>query len=116
MRAVGQADRRRGARNFFHRHAVREVAHPGAAPFLLDGDAEKSELAELRPKLARKFVGAVDLGGVGSDLGLRERADGVAQHLDIAAEIKIEAGKTVRDHRWLCRSAAPAPTYANDSG
>ena len=73
MRAVGQADRRRGARNLLHGHAMGEIAQPCPAPFLLDRDAEKPELAELRPQLARKFVGAVDFGGARRNLGLREQ-------------------------------------------
>ncbi len=50
------------------------------------------ERAELRPQLARKAVGAVDLGGKRRDLGLRERAHRLAQHVDVAAEAEIEAG------------------------
>ena len=92
MRAVGQADRGGGARNLLHRHAMGEIAEPGAAQFLFDGDAEEAERAELRPQLARKAVGAVDLVGVGRDLVLGESAHRVAQHVDIAAEAEIEAG------------------------
>ncbi len=72
VRAVGQADRGRGAGDFLHRHAMGEIAHAGAAPFLLDGDAEQAERAELRPQIAREGVGAVDLVGARRDLVLRE--------------------------------------------
>ena len=72
MRAVGQADRGGGARNLLHRHAMGEIAEARAAPLLFDRDAEKTERAELRPQLARKAVGAVDLVGARRDLVLGE--------------------------------------------
>ena len=105
MRAVGKADRRRAAGNLLHRHAMGEIAHAGAAPFLLDRDAEQAERAELRPQLARKFVGAVDLSGAWRDFFAGEGADRLAQHIDVVAEAEIEAGEAVRDHRALL----PAP-------
>ena len=74
MRAIGQADRGGGARNFFHRHAMGEIAEPRAAQFLLDGDAKQSQRAEFRPQLARETVGAVDLVGARRDLVRRSRA------------------------------------------
>ena len=101
MRAVGQTDRSGGARNLLHGDAVRQIAEAGAAKFLFDGDAEQAELAELRPQLARKFVGAIDLGGERRDLVLRKAAHRVAQHVDLVAESEIEAGYAVRNHRAL---------------
>ena len=41
---------------------------PGAAVFLLDGDAEDAERAHLAPQIRREFVDAVDLGGARRDL------------------------------------------------
>ena len=101
MRAVGQADRGAGARNLLHGDAMGEIAEPRPAPLLLDRDAEEPELAELRPQLPRKAVGAVDLGGVRRDLVLGKSAHRVAQHVDVAAEAEIETGKAVLDHRAL---------------
>jgi hypothetical protein len=75
---------------------MREITKASAAPLLLDGDAKKTELSELRPQFAGKAVGAVDIGGVRRDLLLREVADGVAQHFDVAAKAEIEAGQAVR--------------------
>jgi hypothetical protein len=49
VRAVGQADRGGGARDFLHRHAVLEIAEARAAVFFLDGDAVQTEFAHLRP-------------------------------------------------------------------
>ena len=69
-----------------------EIAHPRAAILLLDGDAEEPERAELRPQLARKLVGAVDLVGDRGDLVSGKVAHRLAQHFDVAAETEIEAG------------------------
>jgi hypothetical protein len=80
---------------------VREITEPCPAEFFLDCDAEKTELAKQRPQLAGKFVGAVDLVGARGDLVLGKRPDRIAQHVDVAAEAKIEAGKTVLHHGWL---------------
>ena len=101
MRAVGQPDRGAGPRNLLHGDAMGEVAEPCPAPLLLDRDAKQPELAELRPQLPRKAVGAVDLGRVGRDLVLGKGPHRVAQHVDIAAEAEIETGKAVLDHRAL---------------
>ena len=60
MRAVGKADRAGGARNLLHRHAMLEIAEPGAAVRFRHGDAVQPERAHLRPELARKPVLAVD--------------------------------------------------------
>ncbi len=104
MRAVGQADRRRGARNLLHGDAMRQIAEAGAAKFLFDRDAEQAEFAELRPQRARKAVAAVDLVGERSDLGLRKAAHRVAQHVDLAAESEIEAGHSCsKSSRAPCR-------------
>ncbi len=92
MRAVRQPDRGAAARNLLHRHAMGEVAETGAAKLLLDRDAEQAKRAELRPQLAGKAVGAVELGGARRDLVLGESAHGIAQHFDVAAEAEIKAG------------------------
>ena len=98
MRAVGQADRGGGARDFLHRHAVLEIAEPGSAPFLLDGDAVQAELAELGPEVARKGVAAVDLVGARRDLVGGEAAHAVAQHVGGLAQAEIEAANVVHAH------------------
>ena len=92
MRAVGEADRGRGAADLLHRDDMREIAHAGAAEFLFDGDAEQAERAHFRPEIAREFVLVVDLGGARRDLALGEAAHRVAQHVDLVAEIEIETG------------------------
>ena len=92
MRAVGQADRGRGAADLLHRDDMGEIAHAGPAEFLLDGDAEKAERAHLRPEIARELVAFVDLGGARRDLALREIMHRLAQHGDLVAEIMVETG------------------------
>ena len=98
MRAVGEPDRRRTARNLLHGDAVREIPHAGAAVFLRDGDAEHAELAELRPEVARKLVLAVDLVGARRDVVLAEARDRIAQRVHVLAERKVEAPPGIRDH------------------
>ena len=83
----------RSAGNLLHGDAMGEIAEAGAAPFLLDRDAQEAERPELRPKLARKAVRAVDLGRVRGDLILGKVGDRIAQHGNIAAEVEIEPGK-----------------------
>src|SRR6266850_1192124 len=55
MRAIGEPDRCRGARNFLHRDDVRQVANRATAVFLLDGDAKQAERTELAPQVGREF-------------------------------------------------------------
>jgi hypothetical protein len=98
MGAVGQPHRRGTPAHFLHRHHMGEIAHAGAAEFLLDRNAEKAERAQTRPKLARKFVAAVDFGGDRRDLGCGEAAHAVAQHIDLGAELEIERRVAIGGH------------------
>ncbi len=90
MRAVGQPDRTRGAADLLHRDDVREVAHPGAAMALVDGDTQQAELAERRPQVAWKLVVAVDLGGPRRDPVAGKTAHRFTQQIDVLALAKIE--------------------------
>ncbi len=110
MRAVGKADRGRGAADLLHRHAMGEIAHRGAAEFLLDGDTVQAKFAHLRPQLTRKFVGAIDLGRERRDLVRRKVAHAVAQLIDIGAEIEIERGILVAQHGSILLHPAPDPS------
>ena len=92
MRAVGQADRSRGARDFFHRDDVRQIAHVGAAVFFADRDAENAEVAHLLPQVHRELVAAVDLGRARRDFRLGELLDGFTQGGDVLAVVKAQAG------------------------
>jgi hypothetical protein len=46
-------------------------------------------LAHLAPQVHRELVAAVDLGGARRDLGLGEGAHGVAQRVDVLAELEV---------------------------
>ena len=98
MRAVGQADRGRGARHLLHRDAVLEIAQARAAIFLLDRDAVQAERADLGPEIARKLIAAVDFGGARRDLVLRKRMHRLADRVRGLAEIEIEHPMRVGDH------------------
>src|SRR5690349_1301888 len=80
---------------------MREVAETGPSPFLFDGDAEKTERSNLRPQIARKAVGAIDLVWARGDLVMRKAAHGVAKHLDVPAQTEIQSGQAVPQHRSL---------------
>ena len=69
---------------------MREVSEPGAAPLGFDRDAEQAEFTEPRPEVPREDVAAVDLVGPGAKLGLGERAQRLAKHLDVVAEAEFE--------------------------
>ena len=69
---------------------MREIAHVGAAVFLLDGDAKQPETGELAPQVHREFVVVVDPGRARGDFPGSEVLHGVAQHVDVFAEAEIE--------------------------
>ncbi len=98
MRAVGQADRRRSARDFLDRDAMLEIAEPGAAILLLDGNAVQAERADFRPEIPRELVALVDLGGARRDLVAGEILHGFADGVRGFAEIEIEHPLRVGDH------------------
>ena len=95
MRAVRQADRGGGAGDLLHRDDVLEIAHAGAAVFLLDRDAEHAEIAQLAPQIHRECVVAIDRRGAWRDLVGGEVLHRVAQHVGGFAEVEIQAGKAV---------------------
>src|SRR5207244_9221768 len=81
-----------------HRDNVREIAHRRAAVFILDGDAENSEVAHLAPQVRRKRVRPVDLRGTRRDLVRGELPDAVAQHVDRFAMMEVERGEAWHRH------------------
>jgi hypothetical protein len=99
--AIGEADRGRAAAHLFHGHDMGEVTHIRAAMLFFDGDAVQPERAHLGPELTREFVGAVYLGGERRDLIVGKAADGVAQLIDLGAEIEIERWIAIGRHRRL---------------
>src|SRR3954447_15153090 len=98
MRAIGEADRGRGPRNFLNRDAMFEITEPRAAIFLLDGNPMQAEVTEFRPQVAGKGVALVDFGGARRDLMGREVADRLANRIRGLAEIEIEHPLRVGDH------------------
>ena len=84
-----------------------QIAHAGAAVFLLDRDAEQAELAELAPEVHREGVVAVDRGGARRDLVGGERLDRAAQHVGGLAEVEVQAGQPVRYRRHAGTMAEP---------
>ena len=93
VRAVGQAHRGAGARDFLHRHHVRQVAHVGATVFLAHGDAEHAQLTELAPQVHGELVAAVDLGSARGNLCLGKVAHGIAQGINVFTKLEIQAGQ-----------------------
>ena len=93
MRAVGQAERSRGAADFLDRDDVFEIAEAEPTIRFVDGQAMQAELAHLAPQLvAREMVFAVDLLGQRGDLFVGEARHGLADHLCALAELEIEMG------------------------
>ena len=87
---VPQADRRRASADLLDGHDMLQIAKPGAAILLFDGDAVQAELAHLGPQVTGEFVAAVDLVGDRRDPVGGEAAYRVAQHVRGVAEIVIE--------------------------
>src|SRR5690606_28377302 len=115
VRPIGEPDRGGCAGNFLHCDAVLEIAEPGAAIVLLDGDAEQPELAEPRPQVAREGVGPVDRVGPRSNFGLRERGGRRAYRVGILPQVEVEAFPGVGDH-GLPLSSPSANTRLTASG
>ena len=107
VRAVGQAHRGAGARDFLHRHHVREVAHVGAAILLGHGHSEHAQRTELAPYVHRKLVTVIDLGGTRRDFRLCKITHRIAQRVNLVTELKVQTGQARRAHggtpgkRWF---------------
>ena len=95
MRAVGQADRSRTARDFLHGDAMLEITESGAAIFFLDRNAVKTERAKPRPEIARELVGLVDLGCTRRDLIRGKIANRLADRIGGLAKIEIEGTNSI---------------------
>src|ERR1700674_5338285 len=97
-----------------------EIAHPGAAPFLLDRDAQQAKLAHWRPQVAWKIVAAIDLGGARRDLVAGKVRYGFAQPVEVLAEPEIEACPGIGDQshglvtpRWASSGFVTAISMRN---
>ena len=67
--------------DFFHGDGIAQVVQAGAAPFLIDGDAQKAQLCQLFDLLGRKLAGLVGLVGNRRQLVFGEPPRGVQNHL-----------------------------------
>jgi hypothetical protein len=103
MRAIGEPDRPRGARDLFHGDGVGEIAEAGATPALRDRDAEETELPEGRPQVARKLIAAVDVGGARGDPLRGKAAHLLADLLDRLAEAEIAVYRDLSGHELVIR-------------
>src|ERR1041385_3343346 len=77
-----------------------EIAETGSAPLFLDRDAVQAKRTHLRPKLARKHVGAIDLLRDGRDLVHREAANRLAQRVGGFAQIVFQRAIVRTGHSW----------------
>ena len=75
-----------------------EIAEPGAAIFLLDGNPVQAERADLRPEVARELIALVDFGGARRDLIAGKIVHGFANRVRGFAEIEIEHPMRVGNH------------------
>ena len=110
VRSIAQADGRRGPRDLLHRHRMREIAEAGAAVLGCDGEAEKAEIAQFPPQIARKQVAAVDLAGARRKALLREAPGLIAHGIDHLAQAEIElavGGGAGHRHRTVTVTGSP---------
>ena len=92
MRAIGQTDGSRGPADLLHGDAMGEIAKARAAIIFLDRDAVQTESAHRGPQIDRKIIGAIDFGRARRDFGRCKGAHGIAQHVQLGTEGKVEAG------------------------
>ena len=91
MRAVGEADRGRGAGHLLLRDDMLQIAEPKPAIFLGDRDPVQAERAHFRPQLDREPVLRVDPRGERRDPLARETLGGIADRIGHLAKVEIEA-------------------------
>ena len=106
MRAVGQADRGRGARDLLHRDAMLEIAEAEAAVFLRRGDRRAGRA---RPSSATGRAGS-GCRGRSRRRAARSRCVGelarrLADRVRGFAEVEVERGGAVGDHGRAVRMA-----------
>ncbi len=97
VNAITQSHRCGGATDFFNGDDLFDKAHAGAAIIFRDGDAEQTELAQLRPEVSREIVLAVDGLRSGRDMVRRKSVHGLAQHVCGLAKRKIQGGFSFGD-------------------
>ena len=90
MRAIGEADRRRCARDFFGRDDMRQVAHCGAAVLFFNCDPQQAQVAELAPKIHGEFIRPVNCLGTRRYLISGKSTHRVAKHVNFLPQSEIE--------------------------
>src|SRR5262249_54045072 len=103
MRAVAEADGRRGAAELLDGDHVLEIAQTRAAVLLLHGDAVQAELAHPGPQLARETIGLVELGRDRRHFGRGKALDLLAQGVGRLAEVEVERRNRIGNHVCFCR-------------
>ena len=88
MGAVGQAYRGGGAADFLHGDDMGEIAHAGAAVFLLHRHAEQPQAAELSPQVGGEFIPAVYVRRARGDFPGREVLCRIPQQVDGFAQVE----------------------------
>jgi len=85
MRAIGQADRSRAARNLLHRDAVGQITMPEAAILFADRDAMQPECAHLRPQIAREGCWVLSISSARGAILLSENPRAVARSMSTSS-------------------------------
>ena len=106
MGTVAEADGGGRAADFLHRDHMGKIAKPGTAVGFRHCNAVQAQFAHLRPKVARKLVGAIDMVCARGDLGGGEGADAVAQHFKFIAVVEAQ----------LVLHVGPVPAFGPCSG
>src|SRR2546427_6345506 len=88
---------------FFNDTATTEIytlSLHDALPILLlgHGDAQHAQITKLAPQVHGELVVAVDLAGTRCNLGLCELAHGIAQRVDVLAQLEVQARQVGKAH------------------
>ena len=103
VRAVGQPDRGGGARHFFNRHHMLQIAKAKPAILFVYRDAMQTELSHRGPKfVAREPVIGIDFGGKRRDFLAGKTLCRVTDHIRIFAKGEIKAGEIAHGTGMPC--------------
>ncbi len=91
MRAVAEADGSGSTADFFHRDAMGNIAHAGAAIVFRRGDAKHAKLTQFTPQMHGKLIVAVGFSGQRRNAAFRKTAHRIAKGFDLLAKTEIHA-------------------------
>ncbi len=91
MRTVAEADGGGSAADFFHRDAMGNIAHAGAAIVFRRGDAKHAKLTQFTPQMHGKLIVAVGFSGQRRNAAFRKTAHRIAKGFDLLAKTEIHA-------------------------